>query len=240
MKKITNKKPFLVFSTPRSGSNPFCEVFGNYLQLLTGQANYGEIFNMNIILSNFHLEKGFQNQSKFDPIQIFKQRFTEIESDPNHFFFKVFPNQINAPMLVYLQSKYEFIFLERRNVWEQLLSYLISSSTQKWYEEGGINAKERELIAKKEHFNTFFRMRLKYKKVRDEYRYPKVIFYEDFLSLGISKVIASIGLEPIDESLFQTKPLEYKKQNDYDKETRFLNLDEIRNWYQEQILNTPL
>lgn len=235
-------KPPLLFSTARSGSTPVYNAISIYLYQTAGIVRASELFNIYapsildrteqsfVKISRNKFEEVLQPIDKLsdEQIRITNRRALIEKLLRGKIFFKVFPFQPLEEHWPTLINEYEFIFLERRNTFDQLLSYLISFETGEFYNKNGITWEESSIKARFLYFEWFCGMIEFYRSMKATLKPEKVIFLEDFLKDGAEVYLKKIGFDQkFDPKLIPVG----EKQNTKPKDLAFSNYKEIVTWY---------
>lgn len=120
----------------------------------------------------------------------------------------------------------ESIFLFRRNIYENLLSYGLSAITGRWHEKGGLNFKDERFVFPLDEFVRFVAAHEKCWQLTTRFSRAPVLFFEDILQ---DNGLTLFGQRyPILESDMKHLP---EVQNKSDKQQYFQNIQEVRSWY---------
>ncbi|HEX4923253.1 MAG TPA: hypothetical protein VFV50_04175 [Bdellovibrionales bacterium] len=239
-------KPYLLFSTPRSGSNLVYDVLEQYFKSARGFIGLGEYFTHvyqsfwdtgnGLASSVFPSERVRHVQvagSYFEAIR--RQRLAWLKKYHGRYFFKLTALQVSGESYPWLIENYNWILIERRNLFDQLLSYLISVELNRWYGSGGLGVTPGSITARPEHADAFTRMILEYRRIKAELQDPAVLVYEDVVAGPIAENI--LRLARLDNSAggrsFRMPP----KQNPENKLPLFTNPDEVLKIYETSALN---
>lgn len=162
--------------------------------------------------------------------QSFHQRFDLARQLQGKLFFKVFPSCFREDTSEWLVNNHQFIASERKDLWEQVLSYLVSDATGQWYSETGINLAPHSLTATFKGFKTIERSVFHYQHLKKRLRPIASLSYEDdLLKKSASQILREVGLN----GEFNQDFRQVQKQNMRPKEELFKNLEEIRAWYDD-------
>ncbi|MGZ3697049.1 MAG: hypothetical protein ACXWP5_03055, partial [Bdellovibrionota bacterium] len=132
-------KPLVLIGTPRTGSTLFYEVIAEYLRQTAGTLGVGEIFNRQFhslwdaetrlvpkspdshvdLRPVTHTLRPFKYTSRLDYLILHRREL----------FAKILTTGMPSSCFQPLHENFEWIYVERRNLLDQLLSYLISSAT---------------------------------------------------------------------------------------------------------------
>ena len=105
-----DRKPLMIFAAGRSGSTVVFHVIAEYLKQTVGTeiVAINEFFNPGLC-------------ENFSKIEV-KDRLRILKKNPKGYFFKLMVSQIyNEHQLSWLSSSYDWVFVERRNLFEQYL-----------------------------------------------------------------------------------------------------------------------
>jgi hypothetical protein len=163
----------------------------------------------------------------------FTDRLNLIKKYHDGVFYKVFPSAFRPEAFKWLCEEHEFVTHERKNIFEQTLSNLLSHSTRHWYSENGIRPENRSLIASKEAFNTFEKSYFHYLQLKRLVKPKAQFFYEDFLNKPPADLLKEAGFEG---EFNETNIFLTKKQSPEQKLDVFRNDEEILRWYRESVL----
>jgi hypothetical protein len=243
MERSLDEKPFLVFGTPRSGSSILYETVAFYLARTRNVSGLGEYFC--IKAGEFYDAGhgiGWQPWTDRVPhdIEILNHRLDWLIKYHGRYCLKVFPLHSEGIALTprhwtHLTQNYEWIFVERRNLFEQALSFAIAVATGVWVTQHQSNLQERSLKASLSAPFVLARSIADYTKLRANLPAANLLYYEDLLENPRGEAtMRRLGFhEPADFSDFHGP----KKQNIGDK-LRFLsNPDEFIRSYRESFLN---
>jgi hypothetical protein len=237
-------RPFLIYGTPRSGTSLYTSILRAYLTARRGVTYLGEYLNPSheIWQAGGRIgwtegsPDGWTRYSREERRAMADQRLALIQSDPARYFFKVLNSHVDLPRLKRLGEIYEFIFVEREDLFEQLLSFLISKNTGQWYERGGIHVGAGSIPLQRQHVLRFERAFLEYQRAKAELRPRYVLKYEDFLrDPEPGKVLARLGIRESLEGLIWGLP---EKQNPGDKRRFFKNSAEVEDAYRPTFMNS--
>ncbi len=160
-----------------------------------------------------------------------ENRLKNLRKSKKKYTIKLFPQQTN-PWLLSNSTK---IFIYRKNYFEHLLSFLLSTTTGQFYEPHGILARENSIYVPQELFIEFIKRIRAYRKIRKQFDSSREIAYEDFLKYVPAEIICAMGWK---KRMSWKKLKISKKQNQIDKLSYFINKDEIRYWYKSSELQS--
>jgi hypothetical protein len=230
----------------RSGSTPVYQLILHYLKSRDYVVGLGEYFSPFFLggdpdirllcdrIRTFETRSG-PIDSKAERIRNAAARFrlSLIEKAPQKYFFKVLSANISEGNLLSLSQGYDWICLERRDLYSQLLSYLISLKQNIWYQKGGIQWGPGAFRASREEFVDFERQIWCYVSAKAFVRPLRVVLYEDFCELGAQSFLKTIGMSDFTGSLSGVLS---EIQNKKDKTAAFSNRIEIESWYRSSFL----
>ncbi|MCC6278518.1 MAG: hypothetical protein IT289_11445 [Oligoflexia bacterium] len=254
-----HKKPLLLFATPRSGSTIFYYILSEYLNRTNSVIGLSELFSP-IAEYLTHSKKHYtdltlQNYFTFDPdietsigkqfcemsnyLQEALETFEKIRlvrMNPEKYFFKLMNHQIySANQLEWLKSAYDWVFIERRNLFDQYLSHLISLETGVYYSSDGIRIPEKSLACPVALRSISQMVLLEYYKSKNTLTPKRILYYEDFvLNPDPGRILKLLDL-PIGQYNPQLGPLP-RKQNNQNKLTLFADPDAVLNSYKDSAL----
>jgi hypothetical protein len=251
--KNMSRNPLLLHAIPRSGSTILYKVLDYYFRQHAEIHGLGEYFEI-----SYH--KFFEGQNGLIEIQkgeafesskaleqqdlyqtIINQRFEWAQKYYGRYFFKLMTNQFLSRDAVWLQKihgwlweRFDWIFVERRNTFEHLLSFLVSSISNQWYEVHGIRLNKGSLKATPELIEEFQKHYFNF-QVAKRKKNPQVTWvFEDFLAdPNPQSFLSCIGLNTPTDFTGLTLP---KKQNVEDKLSLFINPEFILNEYRRSSL----
>ena len=233
-------KPYILLSTERAGSTPAYEILNHYFSRHFGTYGVGEILNP---VFGFYSEEGgriafagainqFSGQQDWEAA--FSKRCHLVRKHHGRIFFKVFPSSFRGELEPWLLSNFNFCTMERRDVFQQLLSFLISSHSGIWYVKGGMQTEIDSILAHKSQFDLFEKTIVRYQTLKRQSKAKHCFFYEDFLSMSQQSFLAQAGfINPIDDC-----PSIPDRQNLMNKLDVFKNPSEVVWWYRDSWLNT--
>lgn len=228
-------KPYVLLSTPRSGSTPIYQILEHYLRQNNHVYGVEEILNPTygdyedtagvITWNRTHHTATLDMWDKH-----YEARFELVKKHHGKIFFKAFPSVFRPESTDWLLKNFTFIAHERSNYLEQVLSYLVSFATNKWYELKGFNIPANSLKASHEAFKSIESTIFHYIHLKKIARPVAVFSYEDFLAKNPQQLLLDKGFDlPFDSQGLNLTP----KQNEGDKLQLFANKDEILKWYQD-------
>jgi hypothetical protein len=239
------KKPILVFSTPRAGTNFVCSALGAYLRP-RGMEGLRELFGLwhtsvwdtgSAIRWAGYLENVDQGSYPREFVQaIINYRMGLIRKYHGRYFFKVFPFQIDFENFSELARSYHVVCLERRDLFEQALSLAFATSTRSFVRMPGEPAQSAAPGSLEADLNQLDAMEsqiLSYRAWRKKLDLRNVCYYEDLSGLGSTAEIVSsvLGVEspPLSDRTHERQVLGRKLD-------AFRNADEIIRWYRSSRL----
>jgi hypothetical protein len=232
------RKPLLVFGTPRSGTRIFTSTIGEFLQENYQIEPLGE-FLATTDLYEVESPAGrfrFWKEPSAEALELaHSEKVETLRKRHGKVFLKVFPNHLSQVGTTWLVENYEWIFVERRDLFDQLLSYLISSRTREWYKEGGLQFAESSLRAELDDVQRFVELHASYVRMKARLRPSRVAVYEDVVADKgkiAQKVLDISGLRALKD--FQPRLPE--KQNQGNKLRYFKNRNSIISAYRSSPL----
>lgn len=167
--------------------------------------------------------------------QIFSQRLRLAKKHYGKIFFKVFPTSFRPESFLWLREKFSYVSHERRDTFEQVLSYLVSAGTSTWYESGGLKHAPRSIKAQYAHFKRIEGVIFSYYQLKEVVQPIAQFTYEDFLDKTPRQLLRAANLR----GKFPSRSLVLtERQNRTPKLSLFSNQREIRKWYQDSSLVT--
>jgi len=237
----TPEKRLIVFySLPRSGSTYVERLLGPYFQQHGSHTPLAEAFNPNLeleLLSNGEIRcdpsrwRAVDYQlslSDDERLRLLEERFIHLMKSKGNYSLKLLGAQLHKPYVYKLLESSTLVFMRRENVWEHLLSYLISYQTNQFYESEGLRWENNELSAQRVWFEKFCWLKQRYHTMRELFGQgcPEIVFEE--LLKRRSDYLIELGFTlPCN---WEALPVP-RKQNMRDKSLAFSNLDELKSWY---------
>lgn len=130
---------------------------------------------------------------------------------------KVFPNHMNNMILNYLNTHYNLIFLERRNKFSQVISFLAMRQMRTTHYKTTDMTVVPRIVFNVEDYDFIIKNITDFKRLQAKYNQQPTIYYEDFVGLGSNQQallkllkIADVLTEPI----ITTRPTLYQFNED--------------------------
>ncbi len=238
------KRIAVLYSVPRSGSTYVEKAIGAYLQTHYGHASLSELFNVNLIASyqdsqitvdidNWH-ENIYQYSLTLEEVRkIRDERLAWLDQSGPNYFLKLLEPQLSRVEMEELFKTSTVFFCRRENLWEHLLSFLISMATYQFYPKDGMKWEPGSIRVPFDLFLIFGNYLSRYRRMRNAHpTHPEIVF-EELLDKG-SSYMESLGFDRD----FSWDDVGYPpKQNLRDKQLAFSNLSEIEDWYKHSFLN---
>ncbi|MBI3557784.1 MAG: hypothetical protein HY074_16105 [Deltaproteobacteria bacterium] len=250
---MENTKPYLLCATHRTGSTPVYQLVSHYLQATSGVVGLGEYFSRYIAsywdngagISVFHYpntHEPFSPEFRYNvggrlelEEKISSMRAKLLRKYHSRYFIKLFPHVLPFEHREWMLSHYEWIFLERKDVFEQILSCLICHETGIWYGAAPQKALPLgSLKATREAFENFELVLFNYFQLKMRRNPAIVLHYEDLRELSPRAFLAKAGFTS-NVSLTGLKLTSV--QRPWTKSAAFSNISEIRKWYRGSLLN---
>ncbi len=231
-----------IVALPRSGST-----FTRLLikQILFDYQDLGEFFNttspqykcaLDGRLVNVQSEKGGfksgpgENADRNQKVIWENEQFEQLLNAKGKYVLKVNPFYEKFESVVGISRP---IFVRRRNLFENFLSFALSSLTGRWYEPDGLEFGDKKFEVSYELFVSFCQAFVKIEAVREAAPDAPVFYFEDILD---SQKIELFGQEyqlgDLDLSILP------RKQNQKNKKINITNINEIEDWYKASPLET--
>ncbi len=238
------KRIAFLYSVARSGSTYVEKAIGAYLAQYWGHESLSELFNINLpvnlienkITPDLNNWRGNQYRRLVDPIQSnleILQRLDWLEQTNASYFFKLLVGEMRPEYLARLIPQSTVFFSRRLNLWEHLLSFLISRTTSQYYPKGGMKWEKASVKADISTFVEFFYSIRNYYRLRKQNPLATEIIFEHCLN-DMRNHMQNLGLnKEFDWENVAFPP----KENLEDKQLAFSNLEEIRSWYINTSLN---
>jgi hypothetical protein len=219
---------FFVYATERTGSTYCVDWFFHYLKTHHGyQKNLYELFNMH---DNYAIDGDFRivPTRAAVPYATPQQRRAWLRATPERVLLKHAPMYNNPLADSMLFRTRHAICLYRRDRWQQILSYGIAKATaifnrypDTFYEQ------PRGLVYDRFVFDAIIMQIRLYDERVARVTDKTEISYEDF----IADPTCLLRALPIEPKVFSYHSPVARLNGD-DKETSFVNLDEVRGWYE--------
>jgi hypothetical protein len=234
----------LLARTGRSGSTPASRIIAYYLNHTSGHIYLREFLNLSdrgfiwrngeLVVLNATWDTAYV---AVQPNEVLAReldlRVTHAQTNPNRYFFKAFTRDI-VRYRDWLFETCDIVFLFRKNYFEHLLSYLISSMTGQFYETNGISIAPGALTPTESHVVEFCEQIHDYNSIRALKQECPEIAFEDVAINDPARFIQQLGFnEEIDWSDLKLP----RKQNEGAKINAFSNPEEVKNWYRESFLS---
>ncbi len=239
-------KNVLIYTTPRSGSHYGEALFLAILESQMPIFNLGEYFNPDRGSFRFLSQqrkfsrvqpKWFSPGSRtLSPSKLENLRSSRInsllKSEETH-LLKIFPRNLSDKLEQQLIGRSNVIWLQRRNKFEQLLSFLLAIQTKTWVPGSGRNHSKKMYIAEWVDFVRFSQDQVRWNELMVEKSFNGNVYtFEDLLE---KKRIEFQGNVFFKDKLPSFIPP--ARQNMGSKLQFFGNSSEIVGWYRESILN---
>ncbi len=235
-----SKKPVLLFGMPRSGTTPIYLILAEYLKQTKNTQRLHEYFNLynasyekinGVIVEYVH--QNFSSKKRLCPdleAKIIGLRIGLIDECPEKYFLKVVSSQLVPSLMTWLEQRYDWIFVERKNLREHFLSFAISVLSGVWYSKsGGIQIPEKSLVLKSSTVDNFKNCYFNYLIAKKKIRPKHILHYEDFEdNMTASAVLPALGIDMagVDLRTMYTT----SRQNEGDKMRYFSNPKEVENF----------
>ena len=225
-------KPLAHFATHRSGSVAIGILLEYALEQKFDILGLGDFFELR---PEFQLprDRQYLKYSKGQNLQSRIQRWRWLRSQTTPYFFTFYPGlppSIDQGIL----KTYDLIFSERKNLPEQILSFLLVSATGEFYPKFETSSSKELFVAKKQDFKRIEAQIFLYQRIKAQLKPKYVLYYEDFCLLNPNQFLAPLKLGPLRSPKlgFHSRVLKGPK-----KEERFKNLGEIKAWYRDSFLD---
>lgn len=237
------EKIFL-FSMPRSGSTYVDAHLSHYFKRKFGHQFLSEYFNPNlrgiryedgelrVDTSDWHENSHVMGLGTEHIVRESLQRLAWYQEAKGPFFLKMLTIQSHPTLVRELLTTSGVIFSERQNLWEHLLSFMISFQTNQFYEKETVVWQERELLAERAQFERFLMFRARYLKLRMLRPAAPVLIFEKILA-DPKGYLRDQGLEGVDWDQAWLP----SRQNLKPKELAFRNLETLKGWYRDSSLH---
>jgi hypothetical protein len=186
----------VLIATPRTGSTVVCKMLFNIAhhkfaskahlnQFITISPHYKEIFEKKdgIIQTSSYVRQKDAFFNEYDNrAHITTKRIKLMENDVKY-TTKVFSLDFVPETYNFFKNNFDFIFIERRNKLEQLLSFSTMMTTNKHEFKNGESFGPNSYFSF-EHALAFFIQQAHYLKIKKMSPESPVVYYEDFMQLG--------------------------------------------------------
>jgi hypothetical protein len=235
---LNPKRPFVVYGTPRSGTTLVYGILGDFLIRNHGMPALNEYFNTRW---HYYRKAGKIARAEFDlatfdarPESSDRSTLRKLEwlmEDPGY-SLKLLPRHLPREGLDWLARGSDWIFVERTDLFEQFLSFSISTLTDSWYRDGGLNWQERSLEANPGIAEQLARDYDEYYLMKRELNPEAVLIYEEIANpVDPIAVLRRAGLPEDAKSAIMTE-----RQNVRDKLLAFRDPDRVKRVYRESRL----
>ncbi|MBY0414142.1 MAG: hypothetical protein K2Q18_08245 [Bdellovibrionales bacterium] len=250
---LNSHKPYLLYTTPRSGSTPIFEALSELCFHLYGHESLSEYFNwdyveawdeddqIKILKEDEALvwpsQKGLETRVKTraQAVKELRYKLNLLRKYPCRYSLKVFTAHISAntaPEFLWLIANYHWFFLERKDLLAQLLSNLIATERGIWYEDRPEKLADGSLTAKRIGFERFRFAWDFYRQTKHILGPKRILYYEDYCQMGPHDFFSDLGFKVPKECKFE-RALGVPIQNGERKLELFTNQDEILSWFKE-------
>ncbi|MCM2277000.1 MAG: hypothetical protein NDJ89_02875 [Oligoflexia bacterium] len=251
MNDLDTQRPLVLFGVPRCGSTPIYFALEALLRQRGGWSSLEEYFNWTHVDAwdeGSGIAISTRNQVPWpsgrgmsaephDMAGIGAEQLRRLEllrKYPRKFVLKQLVSFSRSPateeIFSWLAGNARWVFLERRDLFEQLLSFLVTQARGVWYEARPVRVPDGSLHAHFGSFALFRKMMSVYRWFKNIMKPETVLEYEDFCSLGPAAFLARAGFENTRECDY-SKALSVPIQNRGSKLALFDNPEEIRSWY---------
>jgi hypothetical protein len=211
----------ILYATPRSGSTFVAQALASYF---TDMSYLGEHFNCRFQGDHWlPLEHSITVE---EGKEIVRRRFESLQQSSGKVFLKMFPYDVNLQQEHELLQRADVIFLERRDLQEHYLSFMVSMTSGKFYESEGLQIQPKSLVAHPVHVYDFFRFVSEFRQKRAQYPKALCLHFEDILQSG--HIDLSNGDRCTWSALNTQLP---SKQNRNAKIDLFANANEVLAWF---------
>ena len=196
------RKPYVVFSTPRSGSSFIYELLAGYLDQTNHYRLLGEYFNFGVV--TFWKEEPHRKRDRppayraiDPPPRLELARLHSLKLNPEGWILKVHLSPwLDFKVYEWLMENCECFFVERRDLFKQTLSHLISQTTGVWYQEPPLEIKPNSLEPHLNYLYDFANQMKLYIKIRELFPAPKIFTYEYFVAeQNLAELLRNFGLD---------------------------------------------
>lgn len=219
----------VLITTPRTGSSLVCQLLGDIARHTSDYKNdlqefytiepgyeavYEEatVFNEKIIVVKSYKEVEpkplwYGNASNIDPMM--RARSDMLVGNQHRYMIKLFAGMVGINHVrAAIFPRYEPVYLERRNLMQQFLSWMyLSNPKAQFHYQQGQTAPVKQIYFNYRLFNQFKNNLLTYEAIKKKYPGP-VIFYEDVMQLGGNcqavAALLNISCEGVKSSVVKT------------------------------------
>ena len=207
----------VLIATPRSGSTVVCKLLFNiahykfgskaYLnQFLTISPHYKETFKKenNVIVRDYYIRQKDTFFSDYVNRAFLTKRRLTLMKDDVKYTTKIFTLDFVPETYNFFNEHFDFVFIERRDKLQQLLSFSTMMTTNKHEFKDGENVVEQTYFSM-EHALVFVMQQAHYLKIKKLSPDAPVIYYEDFMELGGNtqalQTLLNLPIEDIPETI---------------------------------------
>ena len=235
-------KSVIVISSPRSGSN----FLGHILRLYLSRKNETNVQFLHIFyIHQYNIHQYKHVESVDTEIKRTLEMIRKSEESGNFNIYHTHFHYINNDIRAYFKEFFSenIILVTRKNIWEQFLSYYISSKIGLWHFDNKYKSISDVLPNKKEELNSIDVPHIKGIVCRltkdvnlNEWKNNMHIYYEDWIPNPLSNLPNILPqLSDIREYINENDIRSLTKKMDYpcSKEDLFENIDEIKKTFIE-------
>jgi len=193
MPEIRTQTNTVLYSTARSGSTLIEVAMRQYLSVHHHLEPLSEFFNvclpyqldprgLKLAVGDWLPPSHKAQFSQEDLLRMKRERLSDLCVASGAYFLKVFRLQLPDAELLKLLAQSQVFLVYRENLWEHLLSYMISAQTELYYETTGVQWQEKQLSADYKFFLRFLASYRNYQKIKATFPIVAEICYERFLN----------------------------------------------------------
>lgn len=186
----------VLIATPRTGSTVVCKMLFNIAhhkfgskahlnQFITITPHYKETFEKKdgVIQSSSYVRQKDAFFNEFNNRAYLTANRIKLMENDVKYTTKIFSLDFFPETYAFFKSNFDFIFIERRNKLEQLLSFSTMMTTNTHEFKNGENFGPNSYFSF-EHALTFFAYQTQYQRIKKISPGAPVIYYEDFMQQG--------------------------------------------------------
>ena len=233
-------KPILIFSPARTGSHLLWSIVRSYESKIFRISEYFDIKESYIIDTGIQIvsfRSNSDSQIKDKNTEI-KKRIELLEKYKDQKIpIKITTSQINEMVFNYVKNEYKIVTINRKNKYEQLLSWLIARHSGQWTDRDKEKNKKLNLTVKVQNINRFVNLHIKlYESWRSKFLnegiLPTEFSYEELISDGdqYQNIIKKLGFK-FDRRTIVDPPKKLHTLNE--KEKLITNINEIKEYIKQ-------
>lgn len=220
---------YVIYGAPRSGTTYLAEWLYPYLYDL----GYGVFLNEYFTTNEHNMRWIFDGESflTVDPgvVTTISHSVEWLKLSPRRHLIKHISSD-DRPKVIDYFAQCPVIIVQRQDIWKQVLSFGISANTHVWYTDSYQINQSYGLTMIRSQFDAITKSIM---RAYDVERFPRrvIVTYEEICNNPIV-LLDRLGLPRQEYDPFTHPLAPLSRKMNYDHETSFTNLDEIRQWYE--------